>query len=167
MKRPRGAMEELMRQVCDQIVTGVNSLHDGEFWTVARIANFIHEAYPGSGVKPSVGAVAENLRRWQEIGFAVINEKPLAFLDFTEEGKSLGLTVLKERAAEKRRAERAAVREALRIAKKEAQQEAQEAARVAEMNPPLPLEGLQPAAASPTGSIESLRITYTPTASSF
>lgn len=164
IKRPRGAMEELMREVCDQIALGVKTLPDGEFWTVARIANLIHAEFPGSGVKPSVGAVADNLRRWGDIGFAVINEKPLAFVDFTQEGRAHGLSALKARAAEERKAERLAAREAVRAAKRAAADQAEAAAKHAEENPQLPLIGLDPQQPqnAPSGGVESLRITYTP-----
>lgn len=168
VKRPRGAMEELMRQVCDQIVRGVHNVNPGDFWTVAKIANMIHQEFPGSGVKPSVGAVAENLKRWKEIGFAVVNDKPLAFVDFTDLGRSVGLEALKQKANEARKAERATVREAIREAKKAAAEKAEADAKIADANPPLPFDNLEPPRTlSPAGVTESLSITYTPSATTF
>lgn len=167
VKRPRGAMEELMRQVCDQIVRGVHNINPGEHWTVAKIANMIHQEFPGSGAKPSVGAVAENLKRWKEIGFAIVNDKPLAFVEFTELGRSLGLEALKQKASENRKAERATVREAIREAKKAAAEKAERDAQFAEANPPLPFDNLEPSRTlAPAGAVESLSITYTPSATS-
>lgn len=55
---------------------------------------------------PSHGAVDAVLRRWVAVGYATMEGKPVRFTGFTEEGKRLGLDVLKE----KRRLQQAGVR---------------------------------------------------------
>lgn len=45
----------------------------------------------GFGKPPSVGAIDAVLKRWVNIGFAVIEKKPTRFVKYTEQGVSLGL----------------------------------------------------------------------------
>lgn len=159
IKRPRGALEELMRELCDGISRGIHQLPEGEMWTVARLATALHDTYPASGVRPSVGAVADNLKRWHRIGFAIINERPLAFVDFTERARSVGLSALKAEAADAQRIERSAKRAATKAAAESAVEEAVE--KFHAENPTLPFD---PPVAPPAPPIESLHIVYTPSA---
>lgn len=46
---------------------------------------------------PSVGAIDAVLKRWEEVQYAQMAKKPTRFVDFTPEGKRLGLEVLKEK----------------------------------------------------------------------
>lgn len=46
---------------------------------------------------PSHGAVDAVLRRWVAVGYATMEGKPVRFTGFTEEGKRLGLEVLKQK----------------------------------------------------------------------
>lgn len=113
IRRPRGGLEELVRDVCDQITAG--GINGEGPWTTQRIANIIHEMFPGSGANPSTGAIGDNLKRWQEIGFAELSaEPPLAFVAYTDEALTVGLTELKARHRKaiyaKRREEKAAAK---------------------------------------------------------
>lgn len=46
---------------------------------------------------PSTGAIAAVLGRWAELGFAVMGQKPIRFVGYSEEGETLGLWVMKSR----------------------------------------------------------------------
>lgn len=46
---------------------------------------------------PSHGAIDAVLRRWAAVGYANMEVKPVRFTGFTEDGRRLGLSVLKER----------------------------------------------------------------------
>lgn len=167
VRRRKGDMEELMRQICNKISMGDVPPPRGGNWTVSCIAKAIHQEFPYSGTKPSVGAVADNLRRWHEIGYAVINPKPLSFVDFTDEGRDFGLAALKARAAEARKAQRESVRSAAKTEESEAFE-----ALVNGGEPTLlweqqefvfgENEGFGPIAHAPANVTESLSITYTP-----
>lgn len=94
-RRPRGWLEFDLKQVTDLFVTGQITT-SGEWMTPHRLAKLIQET--GSLAEPpSTGACANVLRRWGEMGFATINDHPLAFVDYTEEGKQYGLEEMKER----------------------------------------------------------------------
>jgi hypothetical protein len=47
------------------------------------------------GKNVSSGAVSAALIRWQEIGFATLSGKPMAFVDYTDAARSQGLAALK------------------------------------------------------------------------
>lgn len=58
-------------------------------WISKNIAH--DEAVP----PPSVGAIGAVFDRWVKLGFAVIEKKPVRFVQFTDEGKRLGLEKMK------------------------------------------------------------------------
>lgn len=95
--RARGRLEELVREVCDQIEAGRITDEKGRPWTPHRLAKLIDERYPGSGSSPSTGAISDTLKRWSDIGFATIPESPRSFGGFTAEAMSEGLAALKKR----------------------------------------------------------------------
>lgn len=104
-RKQRGDLEAQVKEVTDAYVTGTLVLGEGEFLTPHRIGKEIAGKY---GDKPSTGAVQSAVKRWADCGFAQVNEKPYAFTDYTEEGRTEGLTALKTRAAEARKAAKAA-----------------------------------------------------------
>lgn len=106
--RARGRLEELVREVCDSIADGTIENPDDKPWTPHRLAAIITERYPGSGSPPSTGAISDTLHRWEEVGFAVVNDSPLAFEDFTDAGRDEGLTALKAQHRAARAARKAA-----------------------------------------------------------
>lgn len=112
-RRPRGWLETDVKSITDQFVTGVISLGEGEFLTPHRVSKLIQKL-DSLDEAPSTGAVQAVFQRWIDAGFMVANEKPFAFMDYTEEGRTYGLTALKA----KRRAEKAEVRKADPSAKK-------------------------------------------------
>lgn len=61
----------------------------------------------GLGKAPSVGAVDAVLKRWAEIGFAVMEKKPTRFIKYTDDGVKLGLEGCLERAKRNRRSKAA------------------------------------------------------------
>lgn len=104
-RKQRGDLEAQVKEVTDAFVTGTLVLGEGEFLTPHRIGKEIAGKY---GDKPSTGAVQSAVKRWSECGFAQVNEKPYAFVDYTEAGRTQGLSALKAAAAEQRKAAKAA-----------------------------------------------------------
>lgn len=96
----KGELEELVRDVCNGIDTGLIVEKDGQPWTPTRLSDAVacraHHIYTSSR-PPSAGAVADTLKRWRKVGFAEVSDSPLAFVRFTPEAKTLGLTALKQR----------------------------------------------------------------------
>lgn len=129
VRRPRGRLEMLMLDVCTDI-SNETATHprEGGTWTPHFIAGLIAAKFPGSGAAPSTGAISDNLERWRDLGFANVDDRPIAFLGFTDEGKSKGLASMKEAA----RAARAEAKRAAAAAEKAAQAEAQAAIEAAE-----------------------------------
>jgi hypothetical protein len=95
VKRDRGGLENLVLEVCNQIESGGIASEPGKAWTPHRLAVQVAERFPG-GAAPSTGAISDNLKRWRDVGFAEVTEKPLAFVGFTPEAKTVGLAGLKE-----------------------------------------------------------------------
>lgn len=112
-KLRRGDLEREVKDVTDRFANGEFVLPEGKtMLTPQLIATEIKRTREANGVdrrEPSTGAIADNLKRWSSIGFAVTTaEKPLAFLGYTDDGYAFGLTAMKERSwaakAEERRA---------------------------------------------------------------
>lgn len=110
-RRERGALEADVKSITDDFVTGAFKTEDDNPLTPHRIAKAIAER-DGLDKPPSTGAVAAVLDRWDNYGFADIGEGPVRFVDYTEAGRTEGLTALKAKHREKLRAERAAEKEA-------------------------------------------------------
>lgn len=108
-RRGRGELEADVKTICDQYVTGGLVLPEGDHLTAHKIANNI-KALHTLAEPPSSGAVTAVLERWKEIGYADLNDKPKAFKDYTDAGRTEGLTALKAKAAEEKRANRAATK---------------------------------------------------------
>jgi hypothetical protein len=113
VRRTRGQLEALVREVCDIVVAGGISLQPGQTWTPHQLGKEIVKRWPASGVKPSPGAIADTLRRWADIGFAEIVDKPLSFSGYTPAAAELGLEALKEVSRLAKLEERRKEREAL------------------------------------------------------
>jgi hypothetical protein len=108
-RRGRGELEGLVVEVTDAFEEGKVELPEGKTLTPQRIANIIGEK-PGED-KPSGGAVAAILKRWDENGYALTHDKPFAFKKVSAAGKKQGLDTLKEKHREKKKAEKAAAKE--------------------------------------------------------
>lgn len=104
VKLSRGQLEAEVKAVCDRFVAGDIELPDGQLFSAHRIAAAIIDLRgPDSDRRsPSTGAIADNLKRWSDIGFAVLNEKPLAFSGYTDAAHTEGLRALKEKHAASR-----------------------------------------------------------------
>jgi hypothetical protein len=111
-RKPRGAMEEQLRETIAALVAA----GDERQLTTALLADETFKRHQGTGVKPSTGAIADNLKRWAKIGYCTINEKPLAFLCFTEAAATEGLAALKEKGRAAGKATRAAAKAAAKAA---------------------------------------------------
>lgn len=107
--RERGALEVAVKNVTDQFDNGSLTLDSGEFLTPHRIATQIKK---DENRAVSAGAVAAILAKWLEIGYAKLNTKPVAFTGYTEDAFNVGLSGLKDRAKEARKAAKAAAKEA-------------------------------------------------------
>jgi hypothetical protein len=105
-RRGRGLLEADVLTITDKFVKGDVTLGDDEALTPHRIANFIKDQ-DGLDEAPSTGAVAAVLARWDKYGFVTLSDKPVAFASYTEAGVSDGLTALKAKHAEDRKAARA------------------------------------------------------------
>ena len=110
-RRPRGWLETDVKSVTDKFVSGEIVMKEGEFLTPHRIANLVRDL-DSLDAAPSTGAVAAVLNRWKELGFITTNDKPYAFLDYTEAAKTEGLSALKQARAAERKASRAAAKAA-------------------------------------------------------
>lgn len=106
-RRSKGGLEVSVKQVCDDFVVGNITLKEDELLTPHKISRLIKDR-ESLGEAPSTGAVAACLARWSDIGFATLNGKPVAFVDYTEAGRTEGLSALKAAAAERKRAARKA-----------------------------------------------------------
>ena len=100
--RQRGELADQVKRACDAWITGELEIKDEQPLTPHRISLAIKEM-EGLDDPPSTGAVKAVLDRWVATGFATITQKPIAFEDYTEEGRLLGWRGIKE----KRRAEQA------------------------------------------------------------
>lgn len=108
-RRPRGWLESDVKAITDRYVTGEFTVKDDKPLTPHRLADAVKtEGELGSA--PSTGAVSAVLHRWVKLGFITVSEKPFAFLDYTEEGRTEGLASLKARRAESLKAARAAAK---------------------------------------------------------
>ena len=80
----RGELESWVKEITDIWVVDQNGL-----CTPKYVSDYIARR---KGIKaPSVGAVDAVLKRWVEIGFAVIEKKPTRFTGYTEAGIKFGL----------------------------------------------------------------------------
>lgn len=105
-------LESDMRAVLDGVVTKRVALPEGKQAT-PHVISVLVEQHRGRGPagRPSSGAVAAALSRWEKIGFAQISEGPVAFIDYTDEARNVGITELKRRNREAAKAARAAAKE--------------------------------------------------------
>ena len=110
-RRSRGSLESDVKSICDKFVTGEVKLGDNENLTPHRISRLIKD-HESLDAPPSVGAVAAVLNRWEKIGFAEVEYKPFRFIDYSEAGRTDGLTALKAAAAAEMRAQKAAAKSA-------------------------------------------------------
>ncbi len=106
-RRPRGWLATDVKDVCDKFITGEIILPEGKTLTPHRVAVLVKEQ-GGLEKPPSAGAVTAVFKRWQEYKFVVMNEKPFAFSDYTDEGRNVGLAGLIEARSSARKAEKAA-----------------------------------------------------------
>lgn len=86
----RGGLEAECKAVTDDFVTGAYTLPEGKTaLTPQQIAVEIKRRREANGDErrePSTGAIGDNLKRWKNIGFAVITDTaPLAFVSYTPE----------------------------------------------------------------------------------
>jgi hypothetical protein len=109
VRRGRGELEALVKEVTDAFDAGKIDL-EGSPLTPQRIATIIGEKKGEE--KPSAGAVAAILTRWDEMGYALTSQKPFAYKAISARGKKQGLEELKEKLKAKKAAERKAAREA-------------------------------------------------------
>lgn len=98
VRRGRGLLEVDVKSVTDAFVQGQVTLGEGDLLTPHRIGRQIKER-DSLDKAPSTGAIVNVLKKWSDIGFAVVNDKPLAFTDYTDAARSQGLSALKEQHA--------------------------------------------------------------------
>lgn len=87
-------LEADLRRVLDAYVQGQLTLADNTLPTPHTLASEIAKLR-GDGKQVSSGAVSAALIRWEEIGFAKLGQKPMVFLDYTDDGRNQGLNAMK------------------------------------------------------------------------
>lgn len=88
----RGELEAWVRKACDD-------------WLVDQPGGICSPVYLASDIAkdqginpPSTGAITACLDKWAKIGFAVVERKPVRFINYTPDGIEQGLEVLKLKA---------------------------------------------------------------------
>ena len=89
---PAGWLQDSILAICESYADGKVDT-EGKPLTPHRIAKLVEAA---GNPLPSSGAVAACLARWSDYGFAVLDEKPVAFKRFTPAGKKKGLPTMVE-----------------------------------------------------------------------
>lgn len=110
-RSPASDLEGDLRVILNQFVQGQITLGDGVHATPHTLAGLIAK-HRGDGKAVSSGAVSAALARWAEVGFITLRQKPTAFDDFTDEGRTHGLKALKERHRQAKKDARAAAKAA-------------------------------------------------------
>lgn len=108
-RAPRTDLEPDVKKITDKFVNGKVKVEEGKFLTPHLVATLIQKAR-GADKPPSTGAVQSVFARWEKIGFAVVNPKPFAFLDYTDAGRSKGLAAMKQEYRDTVKAEKAAAK---------------------------------------------------------
>lgn len=110
-RRGRGELEAQVKEITDAYEADNSSvdLPEGKTLTPHMIAKLIADKTGDDA--PSSGAVAAILKRWDEYGFALTHDKPLAFKRYSAKGQKEGLDALKEKHREAKKAERAAAKD--------------------------------------------------------
>lgn len=108
-RAPRTDLEPDVKAITDAFVTEEITV-EGDL-TPHKVAKLVGErraAAGGDGKAPSSGAVSAVFERWEKYNFAVIQAKPYAFLDYTDEGRTHGLSAMKAKHREALKAAKAA-----------------------------------------------------------
>lgn len=87
-RRAKGQLEYEVLSICSSYLKG--EYDDIEELTPVVIARLVDDRNP-----PSVGAVGAIFDRWEKLGFAVIERKPIRFISYTIEGMQVGLDNMK------------------------------------------------------------------------
>lgn len=96
----RGELASLVRECVDQWVEMASEIFE---CTPKYVASWI-ERTKGDGKVQSAGAVSFVFKSWEDVGFAVLGQKPARFIRYTDEGLKLGYEAMKLRAkSEKKR----------------------------------------------------------------
>lgn len=114
-RAPRTDLEGDLRTVLNAIVTRELVLPEGKTPTPHTLAGLVADAR-GDDTPVSAGAVTAALKRWDEVGFVSLSDKPITFVDYTEAGRNHGLAYLKQQHRDRRRKARAAERSAAKEA---------------------------------------------------
>ena len=112
-RRPRGWLAADVKNVCDLYITGGLKIKDDKPLTPHRCALAVKEL-DGLDKPPSTGAVSAVFKRWKELGFATFSDEPYAFVDYTEEGRTLGLKRMQDMQRKQRADAKASRRAATR-----------------------------------------------------
>lgn len=111
-RRSRGLLEADVKGITDRFVSGDLTLPEG---VASLTPHFIGLALKQQDVlekAPSTGAVTAILKRWEEVGFIVVSQKPYAFVDYTHAARVDGLAALKAASAAVKKEFRAAAKAA-------------------------------------------------------
>lgn len=91
-RRGRGYLASDVDRICRQWSRGEFTLPGDAHMTPWYIAKLIQEIdCIDLEERPSTGAVARVLKKWERTGYAVCRTTPFAFVCYTEKGEQLGL----------------------------------------------------------------------------
>lgn len=110
-RRPRGYLEADVKRITDRFVTGQLVLPEGAHLTPHHIGLAI-KTEDSLEKAPSTGAVNAVLKRWEEIGYALVSTAPYAFTGYTQAAVDEGLVALKGAAKAKKKTARDAAKAA-------------------------------------------------------
>lgn len=90
-RRSRGQLEDMVDVLCKRWLVGGSSQDEHHRCTAEALAaaSMAHDGRP-----TSTGAVSAILRKWAELGYAEVEEKPMRFVGLTARGMELGLEEL-------------------------------------------------------------------------
>lgn len=89
-RRGRGFLATDVNIVCKNFVRGEFTLKEGQFLTPYFVGRILKEQ-DDLDKRPSSGAITKVFHSWEDMGYAIFRSNPFAFLNFTPEGKDLGL----------------------------------------------------------------------------
>lgn len=95
-RRGRGFLATDVNITLKEWLAGEFSLQEGKFMTPYIVARIIKEK-DGLEKMPSSGAITRIFHTWEDWGYAEFRQTPFAFIDFTPEGKELGLQAFTDR----------------------------------------------------------------------
>ena len=84
---PRGYLEFDVDRVCRAFDAGKIELPEGKYMTPHQIGSELIAEAEGERKRPSTGAIANILKKWEKAGYCELRTNPNAFLSLTMPGR--------------------------------------------------------------------------------